>query len=158
VLGGWQISGATFFRTGTPYSITRTNDIAGVGDGSFGQPVNLVGDPLAGVNQQFSGGAGKDQNFWFNPAAFASPAPGTFGNAPRDAWYNPGQQQWDIAFFKNFRLGGSQRLQFRAEIFNFINRANWNGVETDPTKANFGRITGKDDSRRDGQLSLRYTF
>jgi hypothetical protein len=157
-LGGWQISGATFFRTGTPFSITRSNDIAGVGDGSFGQPVNLVGDPLAGVNQQFSGGAGKDQNFWFNPAAFASPAPGTFGNAPRDAWYNPGQQQWDIAFFKNFRLGGSQRLQFRAEIFNFINRANWNGVETDPTKANFGRITGKDDSRRDGQLSLRYTF
>jgi hypothetical protein len=158
VLGGWQISGATFFRTGTPFSITRSNDIAGVGDGSFGQPVNLVGDPLAGVNQQFSGGAGKDQNFWFNPAAFASPAPGTFGNAPRDAWYNPGQQQWDIAFFKNFRLGGAQRLQFRAEIFNFINRANWNGVETDPTKANFGRITGKDDSRRDGQLSLRYTF
>jgi hypothetical protein len=158
VLGGWQISGATFFRTGTPFSITRSNDIAGVGDGSFGQPVNVVGDPLAGVNQQFSGGAGKDQNFWFNPAAFASPAPGTFGNAPRDAWYNPGQQQWDIAFFKNFRLGGAQRLQFRAEIFNFINRANWNGVETDPTKANFGRITGKDDSRRDGQLSLRYTF
>ena len=33
LLGGWQISGATFFRTGTPFSVTRTNDIAGVGEG-----------------------------------------------------------------------------------------------------------------------------
>ena len=39
LLGGWQISGASFFRTGTPFSVVRTNDIAGVGDGAFGQPV-----------------------------------------------------------------------------------------------------------------------
>ena len=45
LLGGWQISGATFIQTGTPFSITRTNDIAGVGEGSNGQPVDLVGDP-----------------------------------------------------------------------------------------------------------------
>ena len=37
-LGGWQVSGATFLRTGTPFSIIRTDDIAGVGDGDFGQP------------------------------------------------------------------------------------------------------------------------
>jgi hypothetical protein len=157
-LGGWQISGATFYRTGTPFSVTRSNDIAGVGDGNFGQPYNLVGDPLAGVNRQVSAGSGLDQNFWFNPAAFAAPAPGTFGNAPRDGWYNPGEQQWDIAFFKNFRVGNTQRVQFRAEIFNFINRPNWNGVNTDPSSANFGRITSKNDARRDAQLSLRYIF
>ena len=45
LLGGWQISGATFIQSGTPFSITRTNDIAGVGEGSNGQPVDLVGDP-----------------------------------------------------------------------------------------------------------------
>jgi hypothetical protein len=163
VLGGWQISGATFYRTGTPFSVTATNDIAGVGDGNFGQPYNLVGDPYAGANGQLSAGAGKDQNFLINPAAFQAPAKGTFGNAPRNAFYNPGEQQWDIAFFKNFRLPGSQRLQFRAEIFNFINRPNWNNIETspsnaNPTSANFGRLTSKNDARRDGQLSLRYTF
>ncbi|HET9569344.1 MAG TPA: hypothetical protein VFP16_13295, partial [Vicinamibacterales bacterium] len=41
LLGNWQISGSSFFRTGTPFSITRTNDIAGVGDGGNGQPVDL---------------------------------------------------------------------------------------------------------------------
>ena len=47
------------------------------------------------------GGRNADQNFWFNPAAFARPANGTFGNAPRNDIYSPGQYQWDIALFKN---------------------------------------------------------
>ena len=51
IVGGWQISGASFFRTGTPFSVLRTNDIAGVGDGAFGQPYNLVGDPKAGATR-----------------------------------------------------------------------------------------------------------
>jgi hypothetical protein len=158
MLGGWQISGASFFRTGTPFSITRSNDIAGVGEGSNGQPVNLVGDPLANSNQTFSAGNGNDQNFWFNPAAFADPAAGTFGNAPRDLIYGPGQQQWDIAMFKDFGLGGTKKIQFRAEVFNFINHANLNGPSTDITNANFGRSTSKSDDRRDVQLSLRFLF
>jgi hypothetical protein len=175
LLGGWQISGATFMRTGTPFSVIRTNDIAGVGDGGFGQPYDLVGDPKAGANGQFSEGAGRDDNFWFNPAAFAAPAAGTFGNAPKNVIYNPGQQQWDIALFKNFNLGGLRRLQFRAEFFNFPNHPNLGlttgnqlGAQTnslagglgyaDPTNANFGRITTKSDDRRDIQLSLRFIF
>jgi len=170
VLGGWQISGASFFRTGTPFSVVRTNDIAGVGDGSFGQPYNLVGDTTSNAGGQFSAGSGNDQNFWFNPAAFAAPTAGTFGNAPRNPSFlrNPGEQQWDIAFFKNFRMPGTQKIQFRAEIFNFINHPNWGNVagttttsgfnQVDPTNANFGRVIAKTDARREVQLSLRYQF
>jgi hypothetical protein len=173
LLGGWQISGATFMRSGTPFSVFRTNDIAGVGDGAFGQPYNLVGDPKANTNNKMSNG--NDQNFWFNPAAFAAPAPGTFGNAPRNLIYNPGQVQWDIALFKNFALGGVRKLQLRAEIFNFPNHPNLGassgnsqGAQTnaladnlgfaDPSSATFGRITRKSDDRRDIQLSLRFLF
>jgi hypothetical protein len=174
LLGGWQVSGATFIRSGTPFSVLRTNDIAGVGDGGFGQPYNLVGDPRANANREFSNGAGQDDNFWFNPAAFAAPAPGTFGDAPRNLLYNPGHQQWDIALFKNFSVGGVRRVQFRAEIFNFPNHPNLGGVGNqtgaqtnalagnlgyaDPTTANFGRITSKTNDRRDIQLSLRFLF
>jgi hypothetical protein len=158
LLGGWQISGATFLQSGTPFSITRTNDIAGVGEGSNGQPVDLVGDMMQGANGQFSLGTGLDTNFAFNPAAFANPAAGKFGNSTRNILRNPGAQQWDIALFKNFVLGGRHRLQFRAEAFNFINHPNLSGPNGDITSPNFGRIITKDGSRRDVQLALRYTF
>ena len=165
LLGGWQVSGATFFRTGTPFAVLRGNDIAGVGDGGFLQPYNLVGDINAGANRQFSNAAG-DGNYWFNPAAFAAPAAGTFGNSPRNNIYNPGEQQWDIAIFKNFNLGGTRRAQFRAEFFNFPNHPNWANVQTgalqgqgwaDPTSGNFGRVTSK-TGERSAQLSLRFLF
>jgi hypothetical protein len=85
-------------------AVLRTNDIAGVGDGAFGQPYNLVGDPTASTNPTLSGGVGQDNNFWFNPAAFAAPAAGTFGNAPRNFLYNPGSSNG---------TGGIQKLQAR---------------------------------------------
>ena len=154
-LGGWQISGATFMRTGTPLWVTRGDDIAAVGD-AFAQPWNQVSDPSNGANGQFSTGA--DKNYWFNPLAFAAPAKGTFGNAPRNDIYNPGQYQWDIALFKNVSLRATHSLQFRAEIFNFLNHPNWNGADSNPTSSTFGQITSKDNSRRDIQLSLRYIF
>ncbi len=156
ILGGWQISGATFLRTGTPFTLTRTNDIAGVGDGGFGQPIDRVGDPNAGVNGTFS--TGSDDNYMFNPAAFASPAPGTFGNMKRNSLRNPGSQQWDVAIFKNVSLGGTRKLQFRAEIFNFPNHPNLNGPTGDITNSNFGRSTTKSGDRRDIQLGLRFLF
>ena len=158
LLGGWQISGSSFFRTGTPFSITRTNDIAGVGDGSNGQPVDLVGDIYANSNGKFSAGAGRDDNFIFNPLAFANPAPGTFGNSTRDIVRNPGDQQWDLAIFKNFSLHGQQKMQFRVEMFNFINHPNLGGPQTDITNVNFGRSITKDGNRRDIQLAIRYLF
>jgi len=158
LLGGWQISGSTFLRSGTPFSITRNDDKAGVGDGSIGQPVDLVGDIYADSNGQFSAGNGLDNNFWFNPAAFAQAPSGRFGNSTRNIIRNPGDQQWDIALFKNFVLGGTHRLQFRAEVFNFINHPNLSGPNSDITSPNFGRIITKDGSRRDIQLALRYYF
>ena len=160
LLGAWQISGSSFFMTGTPFSITRTNDIAGVGDGGNGQPVDLVGDPNANANGKFSAGAaaGTDQNFIFNPTAFANPAAGRFGNSTRNILRNPGVQQWDLAIFKNFSVTGTQKIQFRVEMFNFINHPNLPGPQTDITNANFGRVITKDGNRRDIQLALRYLF
>jgi hypothetical protein len=154
LLGGWQISGASFFRSGTPFSIVRTNDIAGVGGGD--QPVDVVGDINANANGKFSNGS--DGNYIFNPAAFANPAAGRFGNQTRNTLRNPGDQQWDIALFKNFRLAGTHRMQFRMEVFNFPNHPNLSGPNTDITSPNFGRSITKDTNRRDIQLALRYMF
>jgi hypothetical protein len=165
LLGGWQISGATFMRTGTPFTITRTDDRAQVGDGSIGQPVDLVGDVNQGVNGRFSAGCTSatvcaDQNLMFNPAAFAQVPVGAnrFGNSPRNNLLNPGDQQWDLALFKNFAITDTHKMQFRVEIFNFPNHPNLSGPNGDITSPNFGRSITKSGDRRDIQLALRYIF
>ena len=101
-----------------------------------------------------------DDNFYFNSGAFAQVPSGAnrFGNMPRNAIYGPGDQQWDLAIFKNVNLVGTHKMQIRVEMFNFINHPNLSGPNTDPTNANFGRIITKSGDRRDVQLALRYIF
>ncbi len=62
---------------------------------------------------------------------------------PRNAVYGPGDQQWDIALFKNVSLAGTHKMQLRMEVFNFLNHPNLSGPSTDITNANFGRIITK---------------
>ena len=113
-LGGWQISGSTFMRTGTPFWVTRTTTSPASATPSRSRGTRSA-IRAANANRQFSACAARhDQNFWFNPAAFARPAAGTFGNAPRNSIYNPGQYQWDIALFKNVRIQGTRSFQLRA--------------------------------------------
>jgi hypothetical protein len=154
LLGGWQISGATFMRSGTPNTVGQTNqDIAGVGDIGFGQPWSETA--RASVNYQLYTGPGTEA---LDTSVFVRPANGTFGNSPRNAYYNPGEMQWDLALFKNFNMGGARRIQLRAEMFNFLNHPNLGGIEYNPLSGNFGRITSKDGNRRDTQLSVRFLF
>jgi len=60
-----------------------------------------------------------------NPAAFTTPQPGTFGNVPRNALRGPNFQQFDLVFNKRFRFSETTNLEFRTEIFNVFNRANF---------------------------------
>ncbi|MGV3520133.1 carboxypeptidase regulatory-like domain-containing protein [Luteitalea sp.] len=155
ILGGWQISGSTFMRSGTPFTVGQTSqDIAGVGDVGFGQPWSQTGN--ASVNYVLYDGT--PGSVALDTNVFVRPANGTFGNSPRNAYYNPGEMQWDLALFKNFNVGGSRRVQLRAEAFNFLNHPNLGGITSDPLSGNFGRITSKDGNRRDVQLSVRFQF
>ena len=155
LLGGWQVSGSTFMRSGTPFTVGQTaQDIAGVGDVGFGQPWSQTGN--ANINFQLYDGT--PGSVAMDTSVFVRPANGTFGNSPRNAYYNPGEMQWDLALFKNFNVGGSRRVQLRAEAFNFLNHPNLGGITSDPLSGNFGRITSKDGNRRDIQLSVRFQF
>jgi hypothetical protein len=164
ILGGWQVSGVTYFQSGKPLPIWRGDDYAGVGD-TTAQPWDLVGDPKI-ANPQFSQGRTVDQNFWFNTAAFKRPANGTFGNAGRNpaGLRSPWFQSWDIAVFKNVPMGGTRRIQLRLEAFNFINHPNLGdpnagngGVIIDPLSADFGRVLTK-TSERNVQLGVKFSF
>lgn len=151
-LGGWEISGINQAQSGVPLSVRTSEDIAGVGPGSGNQFWNLVGDPSFDVTP-FTNSA-----TWFNKAAFAKPAPGTFGNQRRNILRGPGFLAWDMGLRKDFRTFESQTLQFRFEVFNILNHPNWSNPVVDPNSGSFGMVTGKKNDTRQLQLALKYTF
>jgi hypothetical protein len=144
--GGWQLSGITTLESGLPLNITIQGDVAGTGVG--GQRPNLVGDPTLNANTV---------SRWFNPAAFAVPAAGTFGNLGRNAIIGPGMNNWDFSAQKFFALNERVKLQYRAEMFNAPNHVNFWSVATTVGAANFGQVTAATDPRT-FQMALKLLF
>ena len=77
----------------------------------------------------------------------------------------PGINNWNLALFKNFGLGGPRKVQFRIEAYNVLNTLQFRDVDRgarfDPTgaqvNANFGKATTARNPRI-MQMSLRFTF
>ena len=62
---------------------------------------------------------------WLNPAAFAIPRPGTYGNLARNAMRGPGFSQLDLTLTKRVAVSERQTVEFRSDFFNLLNRANF---------------------------------
>jgi hypothetical protein len=145
-LGGWQLSGITTLNTGLPLNLGINGDRAGTGLGN--QRPDAIG------NWQQDGG---QRTRWFNPAAFALPSVGTFGNLGRNIVRGPGTNNWDASLQKNFRVTERANVQFRAEFFNAPHHFSWLGVGTVLGAGNFGQITSAMDPRS-LQFGLRVDF
>jgi len=149
IFGNWQFSGISSFQTGLPINISLPGDNAGVGSAPY-RP-DLIGNPTVG---------GGSRQVWFNPLAFAKPAPGLFGNAGRNVVSSAGIINTDASLFRNFpgilKLESSG-LQFRAEFYNIFNHTNFSGYGTTFGSPNFGQATAARDPRSI-QFGLRLFF
>jgi hypothetical protein len=121
VVSGWSVTSIATFQSGFPFTPQLSYNPSNNGDTR--NPVR----PFA--NPDFTGSAilGKP-NQWFNPNAFLQPPPnsGFYGDLGRDTLTGPGLANWDFSAIKNTSLHERVNLQFRAEIFNLLNRANFN--------------------------------
>ena len=117
---GWQVNSAVSFRGGLPFNIATSSDNSGTGE-KYQRP-NLVGNPYSGVSHAL---VGMKAIQWINPAAFATPAAGTFGNLRRNQVYGPGFGDVDLSVFKNTKIWEKVTLQLRVEMFNLYNRHNY---------------------------------
>jgi hypothetical protein len=157
--GGWDLSGIFTARTGRPFTVlvTRASGVVPSGQTQV-QRANYVG----GVDP-YAANAGPD--LWLNPAAFAIPASGTYGNAGRNAFRGPGLWQADFGVAKRFRVTEKFSLDFRGEAFNLFNRAQYGNPVSNISTSTFGRIltTANDGATGTGtsrqlQFMLRLNF
>ncbi len=102
--------------TPLPNGFTAVINTPGGGNSRNIRRPNLI----AGVNPFLD----NDRNF-LNPAAFSTPAPGTYGNFPRNAFSGPNFKQVDLTLSKKFRLTETMNFEFRTEFFNIFNTTNF---------------------------------
>src|ERR1035437_5158180 len=176
--GGWSVSGVTTIQSGTPFSIIDSSaGTAFLGAGS----APLVGASLApgfSISQGYTSGDIHNRlNHYLNRAAFmAAPllypslcdfvtnpnlCTTGFGNAGRNSYRGPRQQNWDISLLKNFKLGERNDLRFTADFFNVWNHTNFaNPAFTDyeAPPSVFGQIASTVGNPRLIQFSLRWAF
>jgi hypothetical protein len=115
------------------------------------------------VNPNFSGPVIRGSpNQWFNPAAFLQPPnnSGFYGDLGRDTLIGPGVAVWDFSVLKDTHIRERLNLQFRAELFNILNKANFNtpnAVVFTPTGVSptAGIITSTSTTSRQVQFGLK---
>ena len=143
-LGGWKYSGVTTIQSG--FSLDPGLSIAFQG-------LATRSDRVSGQSIQ----GPKTVAEWFNTAAFEAPQPGYFGNAGPGTILGPGVVNFDMAFYKDFRIKERHTIEFRAELFNIFNIANFSGVSTAFGSGNYGQVTSALDPRI-AEFALRYQF
>src|SRR5450755_88096 len=151
-LRNWQLTGTILLQDGVPLDIFNY----GFDPANTGLPnrPNIV----PGVSLTLPRSQRTTQAF-FNTAAFTQPAPYTFGNAGRNIVNGPGNNIFDMALHRKFKIREHGAVEFRAEAFNIFNHPNW-GVPlgyADFGPPFFGGIFGVGDPRR-LQFAIRYDF
>jgi hypothetical protein len=120
-VSGWSVNSLVVLQAGFPFTPQLSYNPSNNGDTR--NPVR----PFVNPNFQGSAIIGKPGQ-WFNPNAFLQPPAnsGFYGNLGRDTLVGPGLATWDFSAVKDTSLHERLSLQFRAEIFNLLNRANFN--------------------------------
>ena len=130
---GWQVNAIAQFFDGLPFSVASGTAL---GDGL---------SPRAQLRPGFGNGSlPKGQRTlgkWFNTAAFAVPAAGTWGNSGRNILEGPGTKTVDFSIFKDTHLTESKVLQLRAEAFNLANTPQFNNPAATANTAAIGTIS-----------------
>ncbi|HEY6903909.1 MAG TPA: hypothetical protein VI216_06350, partial [Candidatus Acidoferrales bacterium] len=161
LVSGWSLNSVVTAQSGFPFTPQLSYNPSRNGDTK--NPVRPF------LNPAFSGPVvlGKPDE-WFDPAAFiAQPNnSGFYGDSRRDTLIGPGLATWDLSVIKNIALHEGLNLQFRAEMFNLLNRANFNtpnlilavlppGSTIPQANPDAGAITGTSTTSRQIQFALK---
>jgi hypothetical protein len=140
LIGGWQVGGITTMMTGALLSPGYSNADPANTNQFSGRPDRIGQGEVSGDDRDLIRG----RQPVFDLSAFALPATGRgfYGNSARSILTGPGSSNWNTAVHKNWRLGAERaQLQFRWEMFNAFNRANFSSPNTNIQSGSFGLVT-----------------
>jgi len=150
VIGGWGLTGILTVRSGEPFNLGVSGDIAEIGGNS--ERPNVVGSPFP---------ATRTPSAYINKTSFVVPNAGTFGDLGRNAYSLGGFSNFDMSLMRNFGLPGREgtHLEFRAEFFNTLNQAILGGcLDTTVQDPSFGSASCTRNTEREIQFALKLYF
>jgi hypothetical protein len=144
---GWQLAGTGIARTGLPLTPQLSNVNLNLGEAS--RPNRIARGTLSNPNV----------NRWYDLSAFPAVPTGTYGygNSGRGILDAPGSVAINTALYRNFTVGERGKLQFRWEVFNFLNHTNLGVPVVNVNTPNAATITTAGASRQ-MQVALKYSF
>jgi len=144
ILQDWQFGGIVTLSTGRPFTVFLNT---GVNNGAPSWP-DRIGD----------GRLDKPTvDLWFDPTAFAAPAPNHYGTSGRGVLYAPGTQTVDATLSRTFPINRF-RVQFRAEAFNLFNTPQFGFPNQNIGSPTVGKITTTLGDNRSMQFALKLDF
>jgi carboxypeptidase family protein len=153
ILGNWQVNSMLQWRSGQPYNLRVSGDVANIGNERpgwrYARP-NLVGEPR--VDEP-------SVERYYNPEAFAIPQ-FEYGDFGRNVLSSDSVFNVDLSLFRDLPLGseGKRFLQLRFEAFNVFNHIDWAPPETDVSAPGAGRVTATAHPPRVLQFGVRFVF
>ena len=166
VLGGWRLSGLFNYSSGEPFTAVNGVDLSGAIVQIYGAQERPDVAP-GKSNNPFIG----DPNKWFDPTGFdvegmaaVGAKMGRFGNLGRNTLQGPNVFVVDLAVLKDFSLREAMKVEFRWEMFNLLNRANFGTpafvvfLNRTTRNPNAGKVTATRTSSRQMQLALKFIF
>ncbi len=156
IIGGWQVNGILTYMSGNPITVTASQTLPL--DSGPQTPNSILGvSQMGSWNGRFDPAVDK----YLNIAAFAQPAPYTFGTSALylPNFTGPSYFNEDLGLVKNVKIYERFNLQFRLEAFNALNRVVFsNPASNVSVPQTFGVITGQANSARNGQIAMKLTF
>jgi hypothetical protein len=147
ILGGWQLGGILFLRSGRPFSPTISGDVSNTGTTNY---PNRTGEGVLGSDE-------RSIDRWFDIADFVVPGAYTYGNSGRNILFGPGFRSMDLKIGKNFQVRENVRAEFRCEMFNFTNTPHFDLPNATVNLPQAGQIRSSGDPRHI-QLGLKLVF
>jgi hypothetical protein len=165
LIGGWKLSGAQVYYSGFPVTVSSpanysstVNAFTGAARPDQLRPLKVMNKSINAYYGTAVQGTSCGPNQDDGNCIYAQQPNDAFGTVRPGSLRQPSFQNIDMAVFKSIPVWHENRFDFRADIFNAFNIADYSTPDSGMTDSNFGQITGTINNNRSVQLSLKYSF